>query len=111
MDVRNRNALLVVAVASLVFLAVDDASARDGSRGSSGGYKSYRGAKAIDGDTYRYQGQRHRVQQYNAPERGTPGSGQATQQLQRKLDSGSHQYKPVARDAYGRTIVRERRAP
>jgi len=45
MEVRNRNTLLVVAAASLVFLAVDDASARDGSRGSSGGYKSYRGAK------------------------------------------------------------------
>ncbi|MBT9168813.1 MAG: hypothetical protein DDT19_02161 [Syntrophomonadaceae bacterium] len=108
MDVRKCSALLVVEAASLAFLAVDDASARDGSRGSSGGYKSYRGAKAIDGDTYRYQGERYRVQQYDAPERGTPGSGQATRQLQRKLDSGSHEYKPVARDAYGRTIVRER---
>ena len=109
MNVLKPSASLVVAWVSLAFIAVEDASARDGSRGASGGYKSYRGAKAIDGDTYRYQGERYRVQQYNAPERGTPGSGQATRQLQRKLDSGSHEYKPVARDAYGRTIVRERR--
>ena len=109
MSIRKSVTLLVAAVGCIAFLVVDDANARDSSRGSSGGYKSYRGAKAIDGDTYRYQGQRHRVQQYNAPERGSPGSGQATRSLQRKLDTGSHEYKPVARDAYGRTIVRERR--
>jgi endonuclease YncB( thermonuclease family) len=109
MSIRTPVTILVAAVGCVAFLAVEDALARGNSRGSSSGYKSYRGAKAIDGDTYRYQGQRYRVQQYNAPERGSPGSRQATQSLQRNLDSGSHEYKPVARDAYGRTIVRERR--
>lgn len=108
MQAAKRTALILGTVGSIALLAIDDTFARDRSGGSSGGYKSYRGAKAIDGDTYRYQGQRYRVQQYNAPERGSPGSRQATESLQRKLDSGSHEYKPVTRDAYGRTIVRER---
>lgn len=77
-------------------------------KGSSGDYKSYRGGKAIDGDTYRYKGERYRIQQYNAPEIGQPGSRKATRNLQRKLDSGNHEWKPVAKDAYGRTIVKER---
>jgi endonuclease YncB( thermonuclease family) len=78
-------------------------------RGSPSGYKSHKGAKAIDGDTYSHKGQRYRIQQYNAPERGQPGSRKATQRLQQKLDSGSYEWKPVAKDAYGRTIVKERR--
>ena len=109
MEIARRIALLSGTIACMGLLAVHDASARDRSSGSSGAYNSYRGAKAIDGDTYRYRGQRYRVQQYNAPERGSPGSRQATESLQRRLDSGNHKYKPVARDVHGRTIVRERR--
>lgn len=77
-------------------------------KGSSGEYKSYKGAKAIDGDTYRYKGERYRIQQYNAPELGKPGSQKATRDLQRKLDSGNYEWKPVTKDAYGRTIVKEK---
>lgn len=99
---------LTVAVASL---GSSETLARKG--GSSGGskstsYHSYKGAKAVDGDTFRYGNQRYRVQQYNAPELGKPGSTAATQSLQKKIDSGSHEWKPVAKDTYGRTIVRER---
>lgn len=100
--------LIVIAV--LLFpLEVFAAQAGRSGR-SSGGYKSYRGAKAIDGDTYRYKGQRYRLRDYNAPEKGQPGSQKATRSLQKRLDSGQYQYKGVAKDQYGRTIVEERRA-
>lgn len=78
-------------------------------KGSSSGYKSYKRAKAIDGDTYKYKGERYRLRDYNAPEIGRPGSKKATQSLQRKLNSGNYEYKSVAKDAYGRTIVKERK--
>ncbi len=78
-------------------------------RGGSGGYKSYKGGKAIDGDTFRYKGERYRVRQYNAPELGQPGSGKATRKLQKKLDSGDYKWKPMARDKYGRPLVEERK--
>ncbi|MFN7086955.1 MAG: hypothetical protein ACK4N4_10080 [Burkholderiales bacterium] len=103
--------MIAAAVASAILaMAVPDVEARGRGISSGSGYHSYRGARAIDGDTYRYHGKRYRIQQYNAPEIGQPGSRQATQSLQRKLDSGSHEWKPVAKDAYGRTIVRERPA-
>lgn len=73
----------------------------------SGGYKSYKGGSAIDGDTFRYKGERYRIQQYNAPELGKPGSRKATRELQQKLNSGNYKWKPVARDVYGRSIVKE----
>lgn len=73
-----------------------------------GRYGSYKGARAIDGDTFYYKGKRYRIQQYNAPEKGEPGAREATRRLQRKLDSGKYRWKPVARDAYGRVIVREK---
>lgn len=98
--------LVAVAVMSGL-VGVPDAYAKG--KGASRGYKSYKGGKAIDGDTFRYRSKRHRIQQYNAPELGQPGSRQATRQLQRKLDSGSHAWKPVTKDAYGRTIVKERK--
>jgi endonuclease YncB( thermonuclease family) len=94
---------LAVLVSSSETLA---ASRSGGSGGKSSGYKSYRGAKAIDGDTFRYNGQRYRLRDYNAPEIGRPGSQNATQNLQKKLDSG-HRYKPVAKDVYGRPLVEE----
>lgn len=97
--------LSVVAVA-VGFAAVANVYAKD--KGSSGGYQSYKGGKAIDGDTYRYKGDRYRIQQYNAPERGQLGSQKATRDLQRKLDSGNYEWKPVTKDAYGRTIVKEK---
>lgn len=77
-------------------------------RKSSAGYHRYRGAKAVDGDTFRYGQKRYRVQTYNAPEIGQPGSRRATRSLQRQLDSGQHGWKPVAKDTYGRTIVKPR---
>lgn len=69
---------------------------------------SYKGGKAIDGDTFRYGKDRYRIQQYNAPEIGQPGAGGATRKLQEKLDSGKYSWEPVARDKYGREIVKER---
>lgn len=105
----RRSTLILIVIALFLFplevLAAQ--SARSGS--SSGSYKSYRGAKAIDGDTFRYRGQRYRLRDYNAPEKGQRGSKQATQSLQRRLDSGSYQYKSVAKDRYGRSIVEEQR--
>lgn len=100
-------AIVIVLAMVGVLLCGVDVYAR--SRGQSSSYKSYKGAKAIDGDTYRHKGQRYRIQQYNAPERGQPGSRRATQLLQQKLDSGNYKWKPVAKDTYRRTIVKERR--
>ena len=77
------------------------------SKESSSGHKSYKGAKAIDGDTFRHKGERYRIQQYNAPELGQPGSRKATRNLQKKIDSGDYQWKPVTKDVYDRTIVNE----
>jgi endonuclease YncB( thermonuclease family) len=79
-----------------------------GKSSPSGRYQSYRGARAIDGDTFFYRGKRYRIQQYNAPELDEPGGRQAKKVLQKKIDSGRYKWKPVARDKYGRTIVREK---
>jgi endonuclease YncB( thermonuclease family) len=98
--------VIVLAMAGVLLCGADAYAQR---KGPSSSYRSYKGAKAIDGDTYRYKGERFRIQQYNAPERGQQGSRKATQQLQQKLDSGGYEWKPVAKDAYGRTIVRERK--
>jgi len=98
--------VLALVVAALLLGGTDVNAKR---KGSSSGYKSYKGAKAIDGDTYSYKGQRYRIQQYNAPELGQPGSRKATQQLQRKLDSGNYKWKPITKDVYRRTIVKERK--
>jgi len=98
---------VIILVSLLVCVFTTDALAQR--KGSSSGYKSYKGAKAIDGDTYKYKGRRYRLRDYNAPEIGQPGSKKATQSLQRKLNSGNYEYKPVAKDAYGRSIVKERK--
>lgn len=103
----KQSALFLAAVTAAVgFVLATGAYAKG--KVSSSDYKSYKGGKAIDGDTYRYKGERYRVQQYNAPELGRPGSKQATRNLKRKLDSGNYEWKPVAKDVYGRTIVKER---
>lgn len=93
--------LIIVAMLSVV----PEALAKG--KGGSSGYRNYKGAKAIDGDTFRYGGKRYRIQQYNAPEFGQTGSRKATDTLQRKLDSGNYKWKPVTKDVYGRTIVNE----
>jgi len=98
---------LLILVLAAGFASVMDANAK-GKTGASGSYKSYKGGKAIDGDTFRYKGSRYRIQQYNAPERGQPGSGKATRELQQKRDSGKYEWKPVTKDVYKRTIVREK---
>lgn len=100
-------ALFLTVIVASVFGSVIDANAKG--KGSSGRYNTYKGGKAIDGDTFRYKGERHRIQQYNAPELGKPGAGKATRELQQKLDSGKYEWKPVARDVYGRPIVKERK--
>ena len=101
-----KNVVLFLAVVLVGFIGLTDIHAKG--KGSSGGYKLYKGGKAIDGDTFRYKGQRYRIRQYNAPELGQPGSRKATRDLQRKLDSGKYKWSPVAKDVYGRTIVKEK---
>lgn len=96
---------ITVAIATLLTLISSESFA--GGKGRSGGYRSYKGAKAIDGDTFRYKGERYRIQQYNAPELGQPGSRKGTRNLQRKIDSGDYRWKPVTKDVYKRTIVNE----
>lgn len=96
---------LSLIIASLV--SVEVFAARASSGRSSSGYRSYKGGKAIDGDTFRHQGERYRLRDYNAPEKGQKGSSTATRSLQKKLDSG-YQYKVITKDAYGRALVEER---
>ena len=96
--------LIVLLTAAGWMLDVDDSQAKS----YQARYRTYRGAKAIDGDTFFYQGKRYRIQQYNAPELGQPGADRATKLLQHKLDSGRYVWKPVAKDKYGRRIVKER---
>lgn len=96
-----RRVLLILALL-LIMPSLADA------KGRGGGYR-YKGGKAIDGDTFRYKGERYRVRQYNAPELGQPGSQKATRRLQNKLDSGDYKWEPIAKDAYGRPIVEEKR--
>lgn len=104
---RNAKILLaLVMVFAILTFSVPDLWARKSSH--SGGYQSFRGARAIDGDTFFYRGKRYRIQQYNAPELNEPGGRQAKKVLQQKIDSGHYRWKPVARDKYGRTIVREK---
>ena len=104
---RARATVFVFTLAVLAFLSETHAASRSSeARGKSLGYKSYRGGKAIDGDTFRYKDQRYRLRDYNAPETGQPGSQKATRDLQKKLDSGSR-FKPVAKDVYGRSLVEE----
>jgi len=85
----------------------DTFAARAGSGKSPSAYRSYKGAKAIDGDTFRHQGQRYRLREYNAPEIGQKGSSTATRNLQKKLDAG-YEYKPITKDVYGRSLVEEK---
>ena len=101
-----KKVVLLLVVVLVGFIGLTDIYAKG--KGSSGGYKSYKEGKAIDGDTFWYKGQRYRIQQYNAPELGQPGSRKATRNLQRKLDSGKYKWSPVAKDVYGRTIVKEK---
>jgi endonuclease YncB( thermonuclease family) len=108
MFISIKKSILVCGIlASCICLSAAYAHARG--KGSSSGYKTYKGAKAIDGDTYKYKGQRYRLRDYNAPEIGQTGSGKATQKLQRKLSSGNYEYKRVAKDVYGRPVVKERK--
>lgn len=100
-------AFFIIIVAFSLTLVMPVASARW--KGSTARYKSYKGAKVIDGDTFFYKGKRYRIQQYNAPEIGEPGARQATRDLQRKIDSGNYVWKPVAKDIYGRAVVKERK--
>lgn len=109
---KSKTMMIIRLISVLFFLfslaiTVDESFAQR--KGSTRSYKSYKGAKAIDGDTYKYRGKSYRIQGYDAPEIGQPGSKQATKRLQRKLDSGNYKYKPVAKDVYGRTIVKGRK--
>ena len=99
-----KNVVLYLMVVLTGFIGLTDIHAKG--KGSSGGCKSYKGGKPIEGDTFRYKGKRYRIQQYNAPELGQPGAKKATRDLQRKLDSEKYKWSPVAKDVYGRTIVK-----
>ena len=101
-----KNVVLFLVVVLAGFIGLTNIHAKG--KGSSGGFKLYKGGKAIDGDTFRYKGQRYRIQQYNAPELGLPGFKKATRDLQRKLDFGKYKWNPVTKDVYGRTIVKEK---
>jgi hypothetical protein len=97
---------LVMVLAIMTFSAPDLWAVKSS---HSGKYQAFRGARAIDGDTFYYRGKRYRIQQYNAPELNEPGGRQAKKILQQKINSGDYAWKPVARDKYGRTIVREKK--
>ena len=99
---------MITFVALLAGLFVGTFEVEAKGKGSARGYKSYKGAKAIDGDTFRYKGERYRIQQYNAPELGQPGSRKATRNLQKKIDSGDYEWKPITKDVYKRTIINEK---
>lgn len=106
---RGMAKLLLALVMVFVILTFSVPDLRAGKSSHSGSYQSFRGARAIDGDTFFYRGKRYRIQQYNAPELNEPGGRQAKKVLQQKIDSGHYRWKPVARDKYGRTIVREKK--
>jgi len=99
--------LVLLSLIIALLVSVEVFAARAGSGRSSSGYRSYKGGKAIDGDTFRHQGERYRLRDYDAPEKGQKGSSTATRSLQKKLDSG-YQYKVITKDAYGRSLVEER---
>ena len=67
-----KNVVLFLAVVLAGFIGLTEIFAKG--KGSSGGYKSYKEGKAIDGDTFSYKGQSYRIQQYNVPGLGQPGS-------------------------------------
>ncbi|MCS7101274.1 MAG: hypothetical protein NZL99_06195, partial [Burkholderiaceae bacterium] len=67
-----KTALLYTLLAAALALATVAAHAK-GSRGAGkADYRGYPGARAIDGDTFRYRGERYRLRQYDAPELGSP---------------------------------------
>ena len=62
--------------------------------------------KIIDGDTFMTNsGERIRLAEVDAPERGAPYSAQATEHLADLIEDKNVQVKKVAKDQYGRTIA------
>lgn len=104
---RSKFILIFFILFILIFIFMDNMFAKK--KHSSNNYKSYKRAKIIDGDTFKYNNKRYRIQQYNAPEIGKPGWKKSTKKLQNKIDSGNYEWKPVAKDKYGRTIVKEKK--
>ena len=63
--------LVLLALIVAFLLPPSTYAARGGLSGRlAGGYRSYKGARAIDGDTFRHRGQRYRLRDYNALEIG-----------------------------------------
>ena len=100
-------AISIVVISPLILMMLSDDCLAKGKR--YGNPRSFKGAKTIDGDTFRYGEKRYRIQNINAPEIGKPGWKQSTRSLQRKIDSGNYKWQPVARDVYGRTVVKPKK--
>lgn len=55
--------LVTLFIVSNLFYGIDEAFAKSRGKGSSSGYKSYKGAKAIDGDRFRHRGKSYREEE------------------------------------------------
>jgi len=61
--------------------------------------------RVVDGDTFRFHGERIRILGIDTPERGQPGSGSATSRLLTLLRSGPLVIVRHGRDVYCRTLA------
>lgn len=64
--------------------------------------------RVIDGDTFRTASRKKRVRLANvdAPEKGKPGSGKATEILRKTIEGQEVRIETLGRDRYGRAVAR-----
>ena len=64
--------------------------------------------KVIDGDTFYYNGKKYRISGIDTPEKGQYNYEQAKIRLETLLKYGNVEIKEVAKDKYGRSVVKLR---